>query len=194
MGEYQMLCPGAHGLEDGANGTSCERRELVKVGSGPVSPQPPWRGETVQALSGADGRVWLVDDDVLAVSTDGAKTWLRLPMPPGGNPQLSWDGRTLWTQHQLTVWELAGDKWKQALTVDRSAEARVAPVGEGLWLVEHGAGMAYYKDGSFSPIREVPSTGWPRVLPDGTLVVSADNGWYLGYGVGQNREWALVGY
>ncbi len=29
-GRYQLLCPGAHGQEDGANGVSCDRPELVR--------------------------------------------------------------------------------------------------------------------------------------------------------------------
>ena len=58
-----------------------------------------------------------------------------------------------------------------------------------LWLVNHGSGRAYLRDGKFTQIPELPSGGYAYVLRDGTAVVGGE---YVGAGTGVARQWFRV--
>lgn len=195
-GRFQLRCPGATGFEDGAWGVSCFQPELVKTGSGPVA-TPSWFDSTLSLMTGEDGRIWLVSDERVAVSSDEAKTWRQLPAPPPveqGRYELSLDGKQLFHLGETKIWELSGEQWAERMTVPELAadDAWASYLSDGLWLVTRRSGMAYLQDGVLTPIPELVDPRGGGLRRDGTLVIYAENGVYLGYGKGRERQWVLV--
>ncbi|HEX6684639.1 MAG TPA: sigma-70 family RNA polymerase sigma factor [Candidatus Limnocylindrales bacterium] len=202
-GRYMMLCPGATGLEDGAWGSSCERRQLVKIGSGPMAEQPPLRTPGAMVFEGADGRLWLYAETPrkqLFVSDDVAQSWRELPWPAAevqASLTLSPDGKQAWvlavnSLGELWLFELVGSEWvKRDLEFDRG----MVPVllDDGIWLVRHRDTYAYLKDGVYTAIPGVSMVdGGGRVLRDGTVVLYSGSEIYLGSGAGMRREWVRI--
>ncbi len=155
-GPYQMRCPADTGLEEQPSNGKCDRQDLVRVGAGPVSPQPPLRDSAAEATTGADGRIWIVDSEQkrLVLSADDAKTWQELPLPPG-LLQLSADGKQAWVFGDGTMWELVDpNHWRKVFTAEVQWGVYL---GEGLWLVKpvKQVETAYFQDGQYTPLGEL---------------------------------------
>jgi len=193
-GEFYFRCPGATGLEDGAWGVTCDKEELARAGRGRVTPQPPLRSAAM-VLNGADGRVWLVDDSEprLLLSDDQAKTWREIPRPGMVPIVLSPDGKQVWAIAPTGLLELVGDQWQSRMTMPTEGVRPLLPLNDGLWLVPHGSGIAYLKDGKFTPIPGLPAGAYAHALRDGTVVVGTGTGAYVGVGNAMDRQWFIVG-
>lgn len=196
-GRYQLLCPGANGFEDGARGTTCERAQLVRIGSGPVSPQPPMRDrDTTNVLNGADGRLWIIDygPPPRVMVSDDAKSWRELPsLPPdaGQGHLLSPDGAELWWFGEGRLLSLIDGAWRERVRTSAPEHGGWAPIGGGAVVISDGGHVKIWSPDGVTEVPEVPP-GYVSVLDDATIVVRAQAGVYLGLGTGTDREWITL--
>ncbi len=189
---YTLLCPGAKGFEDGASGIECDREQLVRIGSGPVSPQPTLPGKLLEVTTGGDGRIWLVADDNgryrVAYSTDHAKTWHELATPADHGPSItvSPDGSEVWLVDDFParLWRLTGDTFvaQSGLPAD-AVGFGVQALGGGVLMFGANHGSAgLWQSGTVTLLDKVQGV---QGLPDGTAVFvdatseSQDNTGYL---------------
>ncbi|MEH0969967.1 hypothetical protein V6U77_02350 [Micromonospora sp. CPCC 205546] len=212
---FLVRCPGRHGLE----GRPCPRRELTRIGSGPVRPQPPvaLTGEHDDhgLIEGGDGRLWLTvrDGDRLTVllSADGAASWQKLPAVPGaGRLMVSPDGADAWlvsvredgfgVAATKQVWRLVGSRWEQRPGLpDNTSE--VAAANGGILAVTSPYGSAgFWVDGRYVDVPELRAALRydtdahlsVEVLRDDTVVVSTGSAQIIGIGSGVTRTWTRV--
>ncbi|MEU6072547.1 hypothetical protein [Micromonospora sp. NPDC047074] len=211
---FLVRCPGENGLE----GRPCPRRELIRVGSGPVRPQPPvalTEKTGHRVVEGGDGRLWLAvrDGDRLTVllSTDGAASWRKLPAVTGaGRLLVSPDGADVWLASvqedgfdmavTKQMWRLAGSRWEQRPGLpDNTVD--VAAANGGILAVTSAYGNAgFWADGRYLDVPELraalrydtdPSPA-VEVLRDDTVVVSTGSARIMGVGSGVTRTWTRI--
>jgi hypothetical protein len=213
-GLYRMVCPGSNGLEPPSY---CAHPELIKIGEGKVSPQPPLGGGSAAVLNGSDGQLWIMATIVstgvqrLLRSTDNAATWQELPLPPPSSagpyvPALSRDGRELWLYRGSTFMYRVGEEWHVAL--DPAALDGVgglqswAPIGHETAVVAYSGQVAFVTNGVLQP---VPGIGAEEtllvwVLEDGTILLRQRDPQrggprtLLGIGSGTQRQWVQFAF
>ena len=196
-GAYTLLCPGATGFEDGASGIQCPRQQLVRIGSGPVSPQPTLPGEPYEVLQGGDGRLWLVSATStgtrVAYSTDAAKTWHEIPTV-ADNPMLtaSPDGSEVYLVDGSAqrLWRLSGTGFTELPGLPANvASYAVAALGGGVLAVDGQLGTAgFWRDGTFTVVAGA-YLGMQRIA-DGSVAFQSTGPTYLvGTGTGLDRSW-----
>jgi hypothetical protein len=203
-GGLMLLCPGEIGFEDGAGGIECDRRRLVRIGSGPVQPQPTLPGQLDTVTTGGDGRIWLVSIDGnrerVAVSDDGAKTWQEfVPLPDISKLLISPDGHDVWAMSTTSnrLWKVIGSEWM--LAPDLPDHTGVAAAGGGWLAVANGNAAGFVRDGIYTPVKGLVVDNDKavagvvdhnmRVLPDGSVVFSGSAGTFVGTGTGADRIW-----
>ncbi|MEV4413326.1 hypothetical protein [Catellatospora sp. NPDC049609] len=190
---YVLLCPGALGFEDGASGIECEQEQLIKIGSGPVSPQPklggaPNRPSTV--YRGADGRLWLVtslNDEGqirLQISTDDARTWRELPAPLTGRlPGLLLPARgpDAWLVGQEgALWRRTGAAWNpQHGLPAETLPHQVVVLRDGSLLLSDPRGVWHLRYPTLTLVSGLPPMEQLSRLPDGTLLGSGGGARWL---------------
>lgn len=211
---YVALCPGAYGFEDGGRGIECEHERLIRIGVGPVEPQPVLGGINSNARStivvGGDGRVWIVDTYVepnntvdaypmrLRVSSNGA-TWQYLPDPPVGSRTLllSPDGSDVWLVGDRYVegsYRLVDGAWRvQTPELGVVASYEVTALDDGALLIPTDNGIDIYQDGAQGRLPGSPNRAIDRLdrLADGTLLGDTAGGRLLGFGEGPARTWVF---
>lgn len=194
------------GLEFTGPNLNCAQRPLWKVGEG-TQPAPPLRGPLAKAVTGADGRIWLVQEGEMRVSADDGQTWRTVPSPPGEaweqRPRLSPDGREAWLEGNGSLLRLdeAAGRWVPvpgypADLVARNGWRRLTgwqPLGGGLILLSYNGMLAYLEDGTLTPVPSVPG-GEITLLADGTVMLWSrePNPWYMAVGEGTRREWIAL--
>jgi hypothetical protein len=199
-GEYTLLCPRAVGFEDGASGIACDRQQLVRIGVGPVQPQPALPGRLDEVVAAGDGRLWLASQDGgltrVAMSPDGARTWQELiPVAAQASLAVSPDGHDVWlTAYPNLVWRLSGPTFAPEPIPDSlMIEGNVLATGAGMLVLGSGDGASgFWHDGAFTTI--AGRSAVPReVLPDGSIVFGQDNGACLvAVGAGLHRSWVRL--
>ncbi|MFG1778815.1 hypothetical protein ACGFIG_20610 [Micromonospora sp. NPDC049048] len=212
---FLVRCPGRDGL--GARGMQCPRGELVRIGSGPVRPQPPvpLTGETDhRVIEGGDGRLWLTVRDkgrlTVLVSDDAAATWRKLPTATragAGRLLVSPDGADAWlvtvseSEFSVTaateVWRLVGGRWEQRPGLP-DGTSDVAATNGGVLAVTGAYGtVGFWADGRYvdapavTAALRIGADGSPsvEVLRDGTVVVTTGSAQIVGVGSGVTRTW-----
>lgn len=199
-GRFQMLCPGATGLENSGPKLNCSRRQLVEIG-GSALPAPPLTGSLAKTVNGADGRIWLVDEGEMRVSSDRGHTWADVPQAPGDaweqRPRISPDGREAWLEGNGKLLRLNSSGWQVVPGYPADFQGNGfwrqldgwAPLGDGLVLLAYDDKLAFLKDGELTYVDSVFGGGI-SVLADGTVVVDPDNArTTIGIGQGMQREW-----
>jgi len=202
---WTVRCPGLFGFEDGVNGFECGRRQLVRIGAGPVAPQPTLAGALMRVVEGRDGRLWLiswhpVEGDLrtrVAVSTDQAATWTELPSVPAlADLTVSPDGHDVWlvAGSPGRLWQVDGGRLVERTGLPGQVDSHdaVAAGGGVLAVGSENVGGGFWRDGSFTPLPGLGPAS-PDVLPDGTVVFSYGNGARLvGTGTGTDRSWVRI--
>ncbi|GAA2351758.1 hypothetical protein Cme02nite_25330 [Catellatospora methionotrophica] len=205
---YAVLCPGARGFEDGASGRTCAREQLVRIGSGPVRPQPGLGGSDQPSVvrRGADGRLWLLtsldferDRVGIQVSTDDARTWQQVPTPPSAvldGLLLSPDGRTVGIIGPGGVlWRLAGDRWTPLPGLPAEAFPHlVAALDGGDLIAADPRGVWRVRGDRTTLLPGLSPMDSLRLLPDGTLLGYGADAVWLSPDPGEevNRRWAVI--
>jgi hypothetical protein len=201
--EYVVRCPGATGF----GGGECARKELVRIGSGPVPAQPTLPGDLRVAVQSANGRLWLVAWEVtggtvsrtrIAVSADAAATWTELPVvPQRAMLTVSPDGQQVWAvgDEPGGVWQVDGTTLVPRGSLPDAVGATDAKaVGDGgLVVAAETNGLAgFWAHGAFTPLSGVRASG-VDVARDGTVSFSTTDGaWVVGTGNGADRTWILI--
>ncbi|MEU9505610.1 hypothetical protein AB0D32_04935 [Micromonospora sp. NPDC048170] len=211
---FVVRCPGRRGLE----GRPCPRRELSRIGSGHVRPQPPvplGQESDHRLVEGGDGRLWLAvrDGDRLTVlvSADGAASWRKLPAVAGaGRLLVSPDGADAWlvsvredgfdVTATKQVWRLVGSRWEQRPGLPDNVSDVAAANGGILTVTGAYGSVGFWADGRYVDVPELraalrydtDATLSVEVLRDDTVVVSTGSAQITGVGPGITRTWTRI--
>ncbi|MEH1099448.1 hypothetical protein [Micromonospora sp. CPCC 205561] len=215
---FFVRCPERDG--QGTRGMECPRGELVRIGSGPVRPQPPvplTGGTDHRVVEGGDGRLWLTVRDggrlTVLVSDDEAATWRKLPTGTGaraGRLLVSPDGADTWlvtaseSEFSVTaateVWRLVGGRWEQRPGLPDGTSDVAATNGGVLAVIGAHGSAGFWAGGRYvdaPPVTAALRTGIDEspsveVLRDDTVVVTTASARIVGVGSGVTRTWTRI--
>lgn len=206
--DFSLRCAGQKGLEDSWSVDPCEREEVVRTGVGPVKNQPPFAADVLQLVQGADGRLWVLDQEDartrVAFSTDGGDTWREVPPVPTSSLTsttsltVSPDGIDVWlvSESERRLWRFSGSEFvaQPQEGLPDFALSNVRALGNGLLVMISGTEgpgpVGYWRDGRLTPVDGLQAT-WGQTLRDGTLYFTGPSHTTvaLGVGSGMDRNW-----
>ncbi|TYB71047.1 hypothetical protein FXF51_00990 [Nonomuraea sp. PA05] len=193
LGDHAYACPDTGMLE--RPDENCEFT-LIRLGTGPVSPRPPFPGRPAIVQQGGDGRIWLTrttgeNEMRTSVSADGGKSWKDLPPTTIGSLQLSPDGSRAIISHHITQWRLDGERWVKFPGMyghRQMGSAVVRDDGQIAGVLEQKA-VYLSADNRITEIAGMPAVDIVTQLADGAVVfhtwvdsdiqyVGTGQGWY----------------